>query len=259
MLQGKYGYQCLVCWHLAFIWIPSGNRQKAYIYASKLNSPVEHCRTPEVHHLYCLIVERLMAHFWPMRSNIFLNSFPGVSTAHCPLSTGSLDAATPSFREQKHLIIGHLCQRRDVSKFLVLEVFLVGFSVCNAWYEPLRDCFWREKDSVQNIIQFRCVLVLLNLQMALQNKFHVLNFSNSLCLWNSLQWWELMKKRPMSHVSSKGKGWKFQINRDCLRKTQFHKSCPTCHAASKDGQLKTTVWISLLCWVVWLLHMQQSL
>lgn len=35
-----------------------------------------------------------------------------------------------------------------------------------------------------NRLQFSCVLILLNLQVALQYKFHVLGCSNFLCLWN---------------------------------------------------------------------------
>lgn len=55
---------------------------------------------------------------------------------------------------------------------LDLEVYPVGVSVCKALYEQIRDCLRRERGSVSNSLQ---------LQMALQNKFHVLNFSNALC------------------------------------------------------------------------------
>lgn len=68
---------------------------------------------------------------------------------------------------------------------LVVEVFPVGASLCKALYEQLRGCLCKERDSALNSLQFCCVLVLLKLQMALQNEFHVLHFSNSLCLQNS--------------------------------------------------------------------------
>lgn len=122
--QVRVPVACLSAFSI-YIYIPSGNRQKACVYSSKLNSPMEHCRTLEVHHFYCLIAEWLMTHFWPVTSNIFLNNSPGVSPAHCPLPTGSLGAATSSFRGQRSLITEHPCQRMSVGMLSVLKVFPV--------------------------------------------------------------------------------------------------------------------------------------
>lgn len=139
---------------------------------------------------------------------------------------------------------------------LVLEVYPVGVSVQRAVRTNTGLSLKRRRlCSRQSVAMFCCFFI-----------YSLLFRINSMC-WVSvmlcackivMQWLEMMEKRPVQCSSSKGKGWKFQKNRDWLRRTQF-QSCPTHNAASKDGQLKTTTWITVLYQVVWLLHMHQSL
>lgn len=96
-------------------------------------------------------------------------------------------------------------------------------------------------------VTFSCFLVLLILQMALQNKFHAVNFSISDACKPVVWRWEMMKKRPMQSVSSKGKKVKIP---EIASGEHNCRGCPTGNAASQAGQLKTTSEL-LLCAKWW--------
>lgn len=125
--------------------------------------------------------------------------------------------------------------------------------VCKVLYEQLRDYLWRERDSVLNSLQFAVFWYFLTYRWLFKIN-STCWISVILCAYKTvMQWRKLMKKRPVQRVSSEGKRWKFQV--EVASEEHNSRVCPTHKVTSKDGQLKTTAWITLLYWAVCLLHM----